>query len=58
MMRYYSVDEEIKAAAPGRVLVHNHAPPAERSGTRGFRAWEEETGTAAKAARKPAAPAH
>jgi hypothetical protein len=42
MMRYYSVDEEIKAAAPGRVLVHNHAPPAERSGTRGFRAWEDD----------------
>jgi hypothetical protein len=40
-MRYYSVNEEIKAAAPGRLLVHNHAPPAERSGTRGFRAWED-----------------
>jgi hypothetical protein len=42
MMRYYSVDEEIRAAAPGRLLVHNHARPAERSGTRGFRAWEDD----------------
>ena len=41
-MRYYPADEEIKAAAPGRVLVHNHVTPlAEQSGTRSFRAWED-----------------
>jgi len=38
--RYYSVDEEIRPAATGRVLVHNHVRPAQRSGTRGFRCWE------------------
>jgi hypothetical protein len=42
-MHYYSLDEEIKAAAPGRVLVHNQVRgPARRSGTRGFRCWEDD----------------
>jgi hypothetical protein len=41
-MHYYSVDDEIKAAAPGRVLVHNRVRPARRSGMRGFRCWEDD----------------
>jgi hypothetical protein len=41
MAKYYTVDDEIKAAEPGKVLVHNHVTPAQRSGTRGFRAWED-----------------
>ena len=37
---YYSADDDIRPATPGRVLVHNHVRPAQRSGTRRFRVWE------------------
>jgi hypothetical protein len=41
-MNYYLINDEIKAAAPGRVLVHNSVIPAPKSGTRGFRCWEDD----------------
>ncbi len=41
-VKHYTLGDKIKAAGPGRVLVHNHVKPAQKSGTRGFRAWEDD----------------
>jgi len=43
-IKYYELDDEIKAAQPGKVLVHNQVlhGPRTGSGVGGFRAWEDE----------------
>jgi hypothetical protein len=42
VLKHYTSRDKVEAAGPGRVLVHNDVQPAKKSGTRGFRAWEDD----------------